>query len=162
MPEEELHAALLTRKIVVVGETTTKPLSKQAALTNRDALAKKMYSLLFDWLVARVNASIGQDPSCAHTIGVLDIYGFESFKKNSFEQFCINLANEKLQQHFNQHVFKMEQHEYIKEKIDWSYIDFVDNQDVLDLIEGKHTGNTFVTFIYMYIYIYLLKKILHV
>ena len=61
--------------------------------------------------------------------------GFECFRENDFEQFCINLANEKLQQHFNQHVFKMEQAEYEREAIDWSYITFVDNQDVLDLIE---------------------------
>ncbi len=66
--------------------------------------------------------------------------GFECFKENDFEQFCINLANEKLQQHFNQHVFKMEQAEYEKEQIDWSYIEFVDNQDVLDLIERKPMG----------------------
>lgn len=66
--------------------------------------------------------------------------GFEQFKENDFEQFCINLANEKLQQHFNQHVFKMEQAEYEKEAIDWSYIEFVDNQDVLDLIEKKPMG----------------------
>ena len=63
--------------------------------------------------------------------------GFEQFKENDFEQLCINLANEKLQQHFNQHVFKMEQAEYEREAIDWSYIQFVDNQDVLDLIERK-------------------------
>ena len=66
--------------------------------------------------------------------------GFEAFKENDFEQFCINLANEKLQQHFNQHVFKMEQAEYQREEIDWSYITFVDNQDVLDLIEKKPLG----------------------
>lgn len=66
--------------------------------------------------------------------------GFECFKENDFEQFCINLANEKLQQHFNQHVFKMEQAEYEREAIDWSYITFVDNQDVLDLIEKKPLG----------------------
>ena len=82
-----------------------------------------------------MNASIGQDESCKSCIGVLDIYGFESFAVNSFEQFCINFANEKLQQHFNQHVFKMEQEEYEKEGIDWSYIDFVDNQDILGVIE---------------------------
>ena len=64
---------------------------------------------MFDWLVARINAAIGEDKSCAASVGVLDIYGFESFTSNDFEQFCINLANEKLQQHFNQHVFKMEQ-----------------------------------------------------
>jgi len=95
---------------------------------------------MFDWLVATVNTSIGQDPSAFAAVGVLDIYGFECFKENDFEQFCINLANEKLQQHFNQHVFKMEQAEYEKEQIDWSYITFVDNQDVLDLIEKKPFG----------------------
>lgn len=68
-----------------------------------------LYARLFDWLVTKINCSIGQDAESKFFIGVLDIYGFESFKFNSFEQFCINLANEKLQQHFNQHVFKMEQ-----------------------------------------------------
>jgi hypothetical protein len=64
---------------------------------------------MFDWLVAAINAAIGEDKSCAASVGVLDIYGFESFEYNDLEQFCINLANEKLQQHFNQHVFKQEQ-----------------------------------------------------
>ncbi|XP_050896749.1 myosin-6 [Lathyrus oleraceus] len=88
-----------------------------------------------DLVVSSMNGSMSKN-----LIGVLDIYGFESFKTNSFEQFCINLTNEKLQQHFNQHVFKMEQEEYTKEEIDWSYIEFVDNQDVLDLIEKKPGG----------------------
>jgi myosin-5 len=86
---------------------------------------------MFDWLVARINNAIGEDRGCAASIGVLDIYGFESFAINDFEQLCINLANEKLQQHFNQHVFKMEQAEYEREQIDWSYIKFVDNQVIL-------------------------------
>lgn len=88
----------------------------------------------------KINNSIGQDPDATNIIGVLDIYGFESFKINSFEQLCINLTNEKLQQHFNQHVFKMEQEDYTREEIDWSYVEFVDNQDVLDLIEKKPGG----------------------
>ena len=115
-------------------------LSTPAAANSRDSLAKTLYSRLFDWLVAKINESIGQDAESQTFIGVLDIYGFESFKTNSCEQFCINLANEKLQQHFNQHVFKQEQEEYEREAIDWSYIEFVDNQDVLDLIEKKNTG----------------------
>ncbi|KAJ9548305.1 hypothetical protein OSB04_020848 [Centaurea solstitialis] len=91
-------------------------------------------------LVEKINRSVGQDHNSRLQIGVLDIYGFECFKNNSFEQFCINFANEKLQQHFNEHVFKMEQEEYRKEEITWSYIEFIDNQDVLDLIEKKPIG----------------------
>jgi len=72
-------------------------------------LAKIIYAKMFDWLVAAINAAIGEDKNCAASVGVLDIYGFESFDFNDLEQFCINLANEKLQQHFNQHVFKQEQ-----------------------------------------------------
>ncbi|XP_043719718.1 myosin-6 isoform X1 [Telopea speciosissima] len=135
-----LEDSLCKRVIVTRDETITKCLDPAAATLSRDALAKIVYSRLFDWLVNKINNSIGQDPNSKSLIGVLDIYGFESFKTNSFEQFCINLTNEKLQQHFNQHVFKMEQEEYTKEEIDWSYIEFIDNQDVLDLIEKKPGG----------------------
>ncbi|KAL5796425.1 hypothetical protein ACOSQ2_001245 [Xanthoceras sorbifolium] len=135
-----LEDSLCKRVIVTRDETITKWLDPVSAVTSRDALAKIVYSRLFDWLVDKINSSIGQDPDSKSLIGVLDIYGFESFKTNSFEQFCINLTNEKLQQHFNQHVFKMEQEEYTKEEINWSYIEFVDNQDVLDLIEKKPGG----------------------
>ena len=138
---ERLEKALKTRTIETRDGAITKPLDVKAARDSRDSLAKTLYAKLFDWLVAKINASIGQDAESDGTfIGVLDIYGFESFKTNSFEQFCINLANEKLQQHFNQHVFKSEQEEYEREAIDWSYIEFVDNQDVLDLIEKRPTG----------------------
>ncbi|BBN18619.1 myosin V [Marchantia polymorpha subsp. ruderalis] len=137
---KSLLDSLCERIIVTRDENITKTLDAYSATTNRDTLAKTIYSRLFDWLVDKVNKSIGQDPDSTTLVGVLDIYGFESFKVNSFEQFCINLANEKLQQHFNQHVFKMEQEEYTKEAINWSYIEFVDNQDVLDLIEKKPVG----------------------
>ncbi|KAF6168634.1 hypothetical protein GIB67_005246 [Kingdonia uniflora] len=150
-----LEGSLCKRVIVTRDETITKSLDPGSAVISRDALAKTVYSRLFDCgsfsfqndlahgfgrLVNKINNSIGQDPSSKYLIGVLDIYGFESFKTNSFEQFCINLTNEKLQQHFNQHVFKMEQEEYTKEEIDWSYIEFIDNQDILDLIEKKPGG----------------------
>ncbi|KAK2993355.1 hypothetical protein RJ640_007622, partial [Escallonia rubra] len=138
--EKSLEDSLCKRVIVTRDETITKCLDPESAAVSRDALAKIVYSRLFDWLVNKINNSIGQDPSSKFLIGVLDIYGFESFKTNSFEQFCINLTNEKLQQHFNQHVFKMEQEEYTKEEIDWSYIEFIDNQDILDLIEKKPGG----------------------
>ncbi|KAL2510788.1 Myosin-11 [Abeliophyllum distichum] len=135
-----LEDAILKRVMVTPEEVIKRSLDPDGAAVSRDGLAKTMYSRLFDWLVDKINNSIGQDPNSKSLIGVLDIYGFESFKTNSFEQFCINFTNEKLQQHFNQHVFKMEQEEYTKEEIDWSYIEFVDNQDVLDLIEKKPGG----------------------
>uniref|UniRef100_A0A2N9HFS8 Myosin motor domain-containing protein n=1 Tax=Fagus sylvatica TaxID=28930 RepID=A0A2N9HFS8_FAGSY len=137
---KSLEDALIKRVMVTPEEVITRTLDPVAALGSRDALAKTIYSRLFDWIVDKINNSIGQDPNSKSLIGVLDIYGFESFKHNSFEQFCINFTNEKLQQHFNQHVFKMEQEEYTKEEINWSYIEFVDNQDVLDLIEKKPGG----------------------
>ncbi|KAK9291567.1 hypothetical protein L1049_019515 [Liquidambar formosana] len=135
-----LEDALCKRVMITPEEIIKRSLDPQSATVSRDGLAKTIYSRLFDWLVDKINVSIGQDPNSKSLIGVLDIYGFESFKTNSFEQFCINFTNEKLQQHFNQHVFKMEQEEYTKEEIDWSYIEFVDNQDVLDLIEKKPGG----------------------
>ncbi|CAL5219117.1 g891 [Coccomyxa viridis] len=140
VPAEGLARALTTRTRQTTDGPIVSPIDAKAATDNRDSLAKTLYSRMFDWLVDKVNTSIGQDPNAVSLVGVLDIYGFEAFKENDFEQFCINLANEKLQQHFNQHVFKMEQAEYQREEIDWSYITFVDNQDVLDLIEKKPLG----------------------
>ena len=137
VPRDGLAHALTTRTRQTPEGPIISPLSVRAAAENRDALAKVIYSKMFDWLVAAINAAIGEDTNCAASVGVLDIYGFESFEFNDLEQFCINLANEKLQQHFNHHVFKQEQAEYEREAIDWSYIEFVDNQDVLDLIEGR-------------------------
>ncbi|KAF0924298.1 hypothetical protein E2562_009998 [Oryza meyeriana var. granulata] len=136
----KLENALIKRKINTPEGVITTTVDPNSATVSRDGLAKQIYSRLFDWLVNRLNASIGQDENSEHLIGVLDIYGFESFKTNSFEQLCINFTNEKLQQHFNQNVFKMEQEEYNQEHINWSYIEFVDNQDVLDLIEKKPGG----------------------
>ncbi|GJP38325.1 hypothetical protein CLOM_g22778 [Closterium sp. NIES-68] len=138
--KKQLRESLISRTLVTRDGNIKKELDPAAALISRDTLAKTIYARLFDWLVDKVNKSIGQDPNAKTIIGVLDIYGFETFQQNSFEQFCINLANEKLQQHFNQHVFKAEQEEYEKEEINWSYIEFVDNQDVLELIEKKPMG----------------------
>ncbi|GMN63257.1 hypothetical protein TIFTF001_032374 [Ficus carica] len=137
---ELLLSTLCTRSIQTREGSIVKALDCNAAVAGRDALAKTVYARLFDWLVDKINRSVGQDLNSQVQIGVLDIYGFECFKDNSFEQFCINFANEKLQQHFNEHVFKMEQDEYSKERINWSYIEFIDNQDVLDLIEKKPIG----------------------
>jgi len=152
-----LMAALTTRTIEVArGERILKRLEVAAARESRDSLAKTLYARAFDWLVAAINRRIsalgsssggggagggGGDGEAAasaatRSIGILDIYGFECFQENGFEQLCINLANERLQQQFNAQVFKGEQLEYAAEGVDWSYVEFVDNQDVLDLLEG--------------------------
>ncbi|KAF2404555.1 putative myosin heavy chain [Trichodelitschia bisporula] len=128
------------KQLVTRGEKIMSNLTQQQAIVVRDSVAKYIYSSLFDWLVDVINSSLATDEVLSHAhsfIGVLDIYGFEHFAKNSFEQFCINYANEKLQQEFNQHVFKLEQEEYLREQIDWTFIDFSDNQPCIDLIEGK-------------------------
>ena len=144
-----LLIALTTRAIHVRGEHIVKLLSAEEAAESRDSLAKTVYARLFDWIVGAVNKKIGMlggSNRTTRTIGILDIYGFESFEKNSFEQLCINLANEHLQQQFNGQIFKGEQEEYQTEGIKWSYIEFIDNQDVLDLLEG--TGSLLPTGIF--------------
>jgi myosin-5 len=131
---------IVKKQLITRGEKIVSNLTQQQAIVVRDSVAKFIYSSLFDWLVERTNESLATEEVLAHAhtfIGVLDIYGFEHFAKNSFEQFCINYANEKLQQEFNAHVFKLEQEEYVREKIDWQFIDFADNQPCIDLIEGK-------------------------
>lgn len=128
------------KQLITRGEKIMSNLTQAQALVVRDSVGKFVYSSMFDWLVDIINHSLASPEvlSQVHTfIGVLDIYGFEHFAKNSFEQFCINYANEKLQQEFNQHVFKLEQEEYMREEIDWTFIDFADNQPCIDLIEGK-------------------------
>nr|XP_046208191.1 unconventional myosin-Vc-like isoform X1 [Oncorhynchus gorbuscha] len=128
---------LCHRRIAMVAETVVKAVPSERAVNSRDALAKQIYAHLFDCVIQKINAAL-QVPGKQHSfIGVLDIYGFETFDINSFEQFCINFANEKLQQQFNLHVFKLEQDEYMKEDIPWTLIDFYDNQPVIDLIEAK-------------------------
>ncbi|KAK6455403.1 P-loop containing nucleoside triphosphate hydrolase protein [Scheffersomyces xylosifermentans] len=130
----------IKKQITTRSEKIISNLNHKSAVVARDSFAKYIYAALFDWLVDYVNADLCPPDvqSRIHSfIGVLDIYGFEHFEKNSFEQFCINYANEKLQQEFNQHVFKLEQEEYIKEEIEWSFIDFADNQPCITLIENK-------------------------
>lgn len=128
------------KQLITRGEKITSNLTQAQATVVRDSVAKFVYSSLFDWLVENINRALATDDVLSRVvsfIGVLDIYGFEHFAKNSFEQFCINYANEKLQQEFNAHVFKLEQEEYLREEIDWTFIDFSDNQPCIDLIEGK-------------------------
>ncbi|XP_037626666.1 unconventional myosin-Vb [Sebastes umbrosus] len=129
---------LCHRRLAVGGEMLVKPVSGQQALEARDALAKHIYGQLFTWTVQRLNSALRSQRGQAKSfIGVLDIYGFETFDRNSFEQFCINYANEKLQQQFNRHVFHLEQEEYVREELAWSRIEFSDNQQCINLIEGQ-------------------------
>ncbi|XP_036377306.1 unconventional myosin-Va [Megalops cyprinoides] len=128
---------LCHRRLAVGTEMLVKPMSGQQAGEARDALAKHMYGQLFTWIVQRLNTALRvQREKPKSFIGVLDIYGFETFDRNSFEQFCINYANEKLQQQFNLHVFQLEQEEYEREGLPWNRIEFSDNQPCIALIEG--------------------------
>lgn len=120
-------------------------LSRSSALINRDTLAKTIYFELFNWLTQKLNSTISNSDdaksSQTHlrypTVGLLDIFGFEIFDDNSLEQLCINYANEKLQYHFNEHVFVIEQNQYKSEGIAWTGIDFEDNSKTIALLEGR-------------------------
>lgn len=120
------------------GSTYHVPLNIVQATAVRDALAKGIYNYLFDWIVERVNISLRGNAESMEkkTIGILDIYGFEIFEQNSFEQICINYVNEKLQQIFIQLTLKAEQDEYVQEQIKWTPIDYFNNKVVCDLIEA--------------------------
>jgi myosin heavy chain 9/10/11/14 len=133
-----LEKALAHPKISVNKEVIETHETPQRANFNKDALVKSIYRRLFNWLVQRVNQSLAAKESVKNTIGLLDIAGFEIFTLNSFEQLCINFTNEKLQQFFNNHMFKKEQEEYLREKIEWKFIDFgLDLQPTIDLIEKQ-------------------------
>ncbi|KAF2836566.1 hypothetical protein M501DRAFT_1007270 [Patellaria atrata CBS 101060] len=119
------------------------PLNPAQAIAVRDALSKAIYHNMFDWIVERVNASLKARGALAHSIGILDIYGFEIFERNSFEQLCINYVNEKLQQIFIQLTLKTEQEEYAREQIQWTPIKYFDNKVVCELIEEKRPPGVF-------------------
>ena len=139
------RSALTQRSITVRGQKTLIPLEPAGGLEACDALAKDVYGRLFEWLVTKVNKAIkveSDEGKRGGFIGVLDIFGFEIFECNSFEQLCINFCNEKLQQHFNKATFKLEEMVYTNEEIAFEPIVFVDNQPVLDLIEHKASKKT--------------------
>ncbi|XP_077291257.1 unconventional myosin-IXa-like isoform X3 [Arctopsyche grandis] len=144
--QETLMAALTAKRARVSGETLIINYRLPEAVAARDAMAKCLYGALFDWIVMQVNHALLSKKDTlrehqGHSIGVLDIFGFEDFGPfNSFEQLCINYANEHLQYYFNQHVFKYEQEEYRREGIRWTDIGFLDNTGCLQLIEGKPGG----------------------
>uniref|UniRef100_A0A8C8C4Q3 Myosin VIIAb n=1 Tax=Oncorhynchus tshawytscha TaxID=74940 RepID=A0A8C8C4Q3_ONCTS len=139
---KDVMSCLTTRTLITRGENVSTPLSMEQGLDVRDAFVKGIYGRLFVWIVDKINAAIFRPPSCQskiirRSIGLLDIFGFENFIVNSFEQLCINFANENLQQFFVRHVFKLEQEEYNLEDINWQHIEFTDNQDALDMIGNK-------------------------
>uniref|UniRef100_A0A8C3LBZ6 Myosin IXB n=1 Tax=Chrysolophus pictus TaxID=9089 RepID=A0A8C3LBZ6_CHRPC len=142
---EILVEVLTKRKTVTANDKLILPYSLSEAITARDSMAKSLYSALFDWIVLRINHALlnkkdmEESVTCL-SIGVLDIFGFEDFETNSFEQFCINYANEQLQYYFNQHIFKLEQEEYKSEGITWHDIDYTDNVACIHLISKKPTG----------------------
>ena len=158
---EKLAASLTSRVLFLREGNITKELNAKQAYKASEALIKSIYGANFDYIVKIINNSIHKEQSAdaggrgggrggggrgggkaeqTACIGVLDIFGFETFEINTFEQLCINYTNETLQQHFNKHVFKMEQQEYEREGILWKFISFPDNQDVLDLIDMKRVG----------------------
>ncbi|KAL3924100.1 MAG: hypothetical protein SGILL_001255, partial [Bacillariaceae sp.] len=145
LKEEDVSEAILTKLLTINGKSIKKQSTVAMAEDKRDALAKMTYSSLFLWLVKSINKTLSLDDNTVNVcngaanngfIGVLDIYGFECFEVNGYEQLLINYCNEKLQRHFNRHLFEVEQNLYSTEGVDWTYITFNDNQPCLDLIEG--------------------------
>lgn len=144
---EKFTQLLTVKRLVVRNETTLLPYKIASAVDNRDSIAKILYDVLFDKIVFNINFALSSKLSQAEQaaklatkrkfIGVLDIFGFEIFQNNSFEQLCINFTNEKLQQVFVQLIFKFEQREYEQEGIDWSMLTFSDNMPCIELIENR-------------------------
>uniref|UniRef100_A0A8B9N1U2 Myosin IG n=1 Tax=Accipiter nisus TaxID=211598 RepID=A0A8B9N1U2_9AVES len=142
-----LRQALLSRTVAAGGgELIEKGHSPKEAAYARDACAKAIYERLFCWIVGRINASIAAHDydvrlhGKSTVIGVLDIYGFEIFDTNSFEQFCINYCNEKLQQLFIELILRQEQAEYQREGIAWQSIEYFSNEPIVELVEQPHRG----------------------
>uniref|UniRef100_A0A4W6FL52 Myosin Ic, paralog a n=1 Tax=Lates calcarifer TaxID=8187 RepID=A0A4W6FL52_LATCA len=141
-----LREALTHKKLTAKGEEMISPLNFEQAISARDALAKAVYGRTFTWLVEKINQSLALKDEIYHSnkgssvIGLLDIYGFEVLQHNSFEQFCINYCNEKLQQLFIELTLRSEQEEYETEGIAWETVQYFDNKIICDLIEEKHKG----------------------
>ncbi|KAK4296506.1 hypothetical protein Pmani_030996 [Petrolisthes manimaculis] len=139
----DLTEALTSNSVVTKGEIITRNNTVEEATSTKDAMAKAMYGRLFDWIVNNINrllsfCRIAYGENSA--VGLLDIFGFENFELNSFEQLCINIANEQIQYFFNQHIFTWEQQEYMSEGIEVDIIEFADNRPVLDMFLAKPMG----------------------
>uniref|UniRef100_A0A8C7NQE3 Myosin IIIB n=1 Tax=Oncorhynchus mykiss TaxID=8022 RepID=A0A8C7NQE3_ONCMY len=142
---EELTEALTSHCVVTRGETIIRTNTVDKATDVRDAMSKALYGRLFSWIVNRINALLQPDMNICvaesgMNVGILDIFGFENFKKNSFEQLCINIANEQIQFYFNQHIFALEQMEYQSEGVDASLVEYEDNRPILDMFLQKPMG----------------------
>lgn len=136
--KSKLCEALTRKTMVVHGDTVISPLTASAAVDGRDALVKAIYGHIFERIVEVINKALHRDQQLSsNSVGILDIFGFENFDSNSFEQLCINYANENLQQFFVKHIFKLEQEQYAKEGIAWTNINYIDNQENLDTIGLK-------------------------
>uniref|UniRef100_A0A671RKA5 non-specific serine/threonine protein kinase n=1 Tax=Sinocyclocheilus anshuiensis TaxID=1608454 RepID=A0A671RKA5_9TELE len=142
---DELQEALTSHCVVTRGETIVRSNTVEKATEVRDTMGKALYGRLFSWIVNRINSLLKPDSQSGEedkglNIGILDIFGFENFKRNSFEQLCINIANEQIQFYFNQHVFAWEQDEYLNEDVDARVIEYEDNRPLLDLFLQKPMG----------------------
>uniref|UniRef100_A0A669C7U1 Myosin X, like 1 n=2 Tax=Oreochromis niloticus TaxID=8128 RepID=A0A669C7U1_ORENI len=132
----QLSEVMTQRSIILRGEEICSPLTIEQAIDSRDSVAMALYSQCFSWIILKINQKI-KGKENFKSIGILDIFGFENFEVNRFEQFNINYANEKLQEYFNKHIFSLEQLEYNREGVQWEAIDWMDNAECLDLIEKK-------------------------
>ncbi|KYO42746.1 myosin-IIIb-like [Alligator mississippiensis] len=141
--EEELLSCLICTVSVTRGEQIQRLHTQQQAEDARDSIAKVAYGRVFGWIVCKINELLAEsvDPDVElREIGILDIFGFENFVVNRFEQLCINLANEQLQHFFNHHIFRLEQAAYREEELPWETIAFTNNQPILDLLLAKPLG----------------------
>ncbi|XP_078002285.1 myosin-IIIb [Phascolarctos cinereus] len=141
---EEFQEALTSHCVVTRGETIIRTNTVDKAADVRDAMSKALYGRLFSWIVNRINTLLQPD-TCSRAergmnVGILDIFGFENFQRNSFEQLCINIANEQIQYYFNQHIFALEQMEYQNEGIDATVVEYEDNRPLLDMFLQKPMG----------------------
>nr|XP_043870912.1 unconventional myosin-IXb-like [Solea senegalensis] len=144
--KKELLVKTLTKKRVVTANATIdSPYTLEKASKMRDSMAMSLYSTLFDWITLHINHALFnrrdmEDSVSCLSIGVLDMFGFENLRTNSFEQLCINYSNEKLQCYINQHIFRVQQEDYVSEGIAWQNIDYNDNSGCIQLISEKSTG----------------------
>ena len=138
LKEEELKKVLMTQLVYFGKETIIKYYPKDDCYINKDGMAQELYSKLFEFIIKKINKEMDNNNNNSNTlqISILDIFGFENFKNNSFEQLCINYCNERIQQFYNHHLFNLEQELYKQEGINWKNVEYKDNKNVILLIDG--------------------------